>query len=470
MCNCETWCPGVGGCSIWSVIRIFQLLVIGAAFLAFTARGAEEKPYDPLIYAKGAGQWILSLSKTRNGALTWPVNDTDRKEPTFDLYSGMPGGILLVAELGKEDPAGPFRQAVPASVAGLESLRIADAWGVKKGNKVEVPSGLYSGIAGVGWLYLELYRITGEQVYREKAQSAVAQLLARQINLEGSALWDDSNDIMSGAAGTGLFLLRAAEDLKVERCLTMAKRAGNYLISQATTTPTGLKWRINESTPQLYPNFSHGTAGVAYFLLRLSEATGEVSYLQAGLGGIQEMEAIAEVETKGNSCKWYHHEGDGEDLWYVGWCHGPAGTARLFYQFSKLNKLPRWSKWVERSANWLIASGIPNPAKAINGYWNESICCGTAGVADFLLDLYRTTGRKEYLQAAEKMAAHLVQAATSSGGGYCWIQAEHRTMADKKDAQTGYAQGAAGFGLFFLKLSRAQRGVPIGWRLPDNPF
>jgi hypothetical protein len=40
----------------------------------------------------------------------------------------------------------------------------------------------------------------------------------------------------------------------------------------------------------------------------------------------------------------------------------------------------------------------------------------------------------------------------------------------KKDAQTGYAQGAAGIGLFFLKLSRAQRGVPVGWHLPDSPF
>lgn len=450
--------------------RGLQSLLIGGVLLAFTATWAEEKPYDPLVYAKGAGRWILSLSKNRDGALTWPVNDSDRKEPAFDLYSGMPGGILLLAELGKEDPAGPLRQAVQASVAGLESLKIADAWRVRKGDKVEIPSGLYTGIAGIGWLYLELYRITGEQVYRDKAQAVTAQLLARQVTEDGSYLLDDSNDIISGAAGTGLFLLRAAEDLKMQRCLTMAGRAGNYLISQAISTPTGLKWKINESIPTLYPNFSHGTAGVAYFLLRLYEVTGDRRFIMAGLAGAQEMEVIAEIQGKGKSCTWYHHEGDGEDLWYVGWCHGPAGTARLFYELWKVNKLARWLTWVDRSANWLIASGIPNPPKPINGYWNESICCGTAGVADFLLDLYRTTGKKEYLQAAEKMAAHLVQAASSSGQGYRWIQAEHRTAPDKKDAQTGYAQGAAGFGLFFLKLSRAQRGVPTGWRLPDNPF
>lgn len=320
------------------MIRIFQLLLIGAAFLAFTAHGADERSFDPLVYAKGAGQWILSLAKNQNGALTWPVNDSDRKESAFDLYSGMPGGILLLAELGKDDPAGPFRQAVPASVAGLESLRIADAWGVRKGDKVVVPPGLYTGIAGVGWLYLELYRITGEQVYRQKAQLVVSQLLARDATLEGSALWDDSNDIISGAAGTGLFLLRAAEELKEPRGVDLAKRVGYYLVSQAISSPTGLKWKMSESTPQLYPNFAHGTAGIAYFFLRLYEVTRDRSFFMAALAGVQELESTAELDAKGNSCKWYHHEGDGEDLWYVGWCHGPAGTARCFMSYRRCSR------------------------------------------------------------------------------------------------------------------------------------
>ncbi len=429
----------------------------------------EDKPPDALAYARGAGQWILSVAKSQDGALTWPVNDTDRKDPAFDLYSGMPGGILLLAELSKEDPAGPFRKAFEAGVNGFESIRIGDAWGTRKGNELKIPVGLYSGISGIGWLYLELFRITGEVVYRGKAQLVVSQLLARQ-SLQGGALWDESNDIVSGAAGIGLLLIRAAEDLKEPRYLSMATRAGNYLVSQAISTPTGFQWKISDSDSKVYPNFAHGTAGVAYFLLRLSEVTGDQRFFYSGLSGAAELESIAEVREKGKTCAWYHHQGDGEDLWYAGWCHGPAGTARLFYELSKVNKLPRWSKWVECSANWLIASGIPEPAKPISGYWNEGMCCGTAGIGDFFLDLYRTSGKKEYLQAAQRMAAHLAKAAIASGQGYRWIQAENRSMPEKKDAQTGYAQGAAGIGLFFLKLSRAERGVPTGWRLPDNPF
>jgi lantibiotic modifying enzyme len=448
---------------------VFPLVVVGLLLAPVPCKG-EEKTLDALDYARGAGLWILSLAKSEAGRLTWPVNDTGRKESAFDLYSGMPGGILLLAELGREDPAGPFQKAVPACVAGLESLRIADAWGIRNEGKVVVPSGLYSGIAGIGWLYMELYRITGEKACREKAQSIVSQLLVRQASVEGGSLWDDGKDIISGAAGTGLFLLRAAEELNAPRCLDLATRAGSYLVSQGIPTPTGLTWKSDESDPKLYPNFSRGTAGIAYFLLRLFEATKEDVFFTAALGGAANLESLAVTSGKGNSCAWYHHELDGEDLWYVGWGHGPAGTARLFYELSKVNRLPRWARWVNCSANWLIGTGIPNPPKPINGYWNEGICCGTAGVGDFFVDLYRVTGKREYLQVAERLASHLVAVASTSGQGYRWVQAENRAAPDKKDAQTGYAQGAAGIGLFFLKLSRAQRGVETGWRLPDNPF
>ncbi len=429
-------------------------------------------PLDPMKYARGAAQWILSLAKNQNGVMTWPVNDSDKKDPDFQLYSGMPGGILLLAELAKEDPAGPFRDALAASVAGLQSLQLDEkisVWGYRVDGKFQIPGGLYTGNAGVAWLYLELYHITGEKAYLDKARTVNLSLLRRIRNLEGRAIWDSSTDVISGAAGTGLYFLRAAADLKEPLCLEMAMLAGNFLILEAIQTPTGFKWKISPSVPGLYPNFSHGTAGVAYFLLRLYEATSQLRYFEAGFRGVREMQTIANV--KDNACAWYHHEDGGENLWYVGWCHGPAGTARLFFQLDRaLPKTRRGAEWVDRAAKWLLATGIPDPAKPIDGYWNEGICCGTAGVGEFLVDLYLNTKKREYLQGAEKMAAHLAKAAEPAGTGYRWVQAENRESPDKRDAQTGYAQGAAGIGLFFLKLSRAQRGVPVGWRLPDNPF
>jgi hypothetical protein len=488
--------------------RLLISILVTTAILSAFAVGAEE-PVDALHYAKGAANWILSIAKEQDGVLTWPVNDTDKKAPAFDLYYGMPGGILLLAELAKEDPLGPYAKALPASVNGLESLRVEVsipvagmkntrfegargwAWGTLEGSTLKTPSGLYSGLSGIAWLYLELYRSTGEPRYLDGARSAVETILDRGVLAIGPATWDNSTDIISGAAGIGLLLLRAAAVLKNPRCVPRAESAGTFLLNEAIQTPAGLKWKINAGASVVYPNFAHGTAGIAYFLVRLSDETGGLPFLNAALKGAAELQLDVEEDPKQTTCTWFHHEEDGENLWYVSWCHGPAGTARLFYALSqsKLSKaqkrltgLPparrqatkslseRPMDWVDCAANWLLNSGIPEPKKPINGYWNEGLCCGTAGVGEFFVDLYLATKKPEYLRAAERMAQHLAAAAVPAGSGYRWIQAEDRVSPQKKDAQTGYAQGAAGIGLFFLKLSRAQRGVPIGWHLPDNPF
>ncbi len=482
---------------IWSIVR--SLLPVPLAILVTSGRllGADQ-PLDPLQYARGAANWILSLSKIQDGKRTWPPDDGDKKTPAYDLYYGMPGGILLMAELAKEDPSGPFVKAVTESVAGLESLRTTvgkvQIWGSVEGNTVRIQSGLYTGISGIAWLYLELYRLTGDQHYLDEAKTAVAIVLGKNRLLEGTMAWDESTDIVSGAAGVGLLILRAAKDMKDPRLLKTARDAGDFLISQAIATPTGLKWKINASAAEEYPNFAHGTAGVAYFLLRLSQTESVRRFETAGVRGVFEVQACADIDQKRHTCAWYHHEGDGMDLFYAGWCHGPAGTARLFYQLSKMSpdeqeKLSQRARltppaigqysqspssramsWVDYAANWLLVSGIPEPKRPMKGYWNEGICCGTAGVGDFLLDLYQATGRKEYLEGAERMAAHLARVAEQVGSGYRWLQAEERLRPSVKDAQTGYAQGSAGIGLFFLKLSRVKRGLPVGWRLPDNPF
>jgi lantibiotic modifying enzyme len=367
-------------------------------------------------------------------------------------------------------------------------------WGTFEGGSLRIPLGLYNGLSGIAWLHLELYRLTGEARYLEGARSAVEIILDRGLFDSGSRVWENSTDIISGAAGTGLLLLRAASVLKNPRCLASAEAAGDFLIEESIQTPAGLKWKINVSADRVYPNFAHGTAGVAYFLSVLYQTTGRTRYLTAALEGARELQFNADENSRQKTCAWFHHEGDGEDLWYVGWCHGPAGTARLFYQLSRKyssslpynpdlileGKIPsslvnrtgndRPMAWVECAANWLLSSGIPEPRKPINGYWNEGICCGTAGVGEFFVDLYLATKKPDYLRAAERMALHLAKTAERVGSGYRWVQAEDRASPQKKDAQTGYAQGCAGIGLFFLKLSRAQRGNPIGWRLPDNPF
>ena len=125
--------------------------------------------------------------------------------------------------------------------------------------------------------------------------------------------------------------------------------------------------------------------------------------------------------------------------------------------------------WVQKSANGVLTSGIPE--QRTPGFWNNvSQCCGSAGVAQFMLDLHGVTRDPRYLAFAEKMTADLLARATRDDKGTRWVQAEHRVGPEQLVAQTGYMQGAAGIGMWLLRLDAQQRKRAPFVRFPDSPW
>jgi lantibiotic modifying enzyme len=215
------------------------------------------------------------------------------------------------------------------------------------------------------------------------------------------------------------------------------------------------------------PNFSHGTAGIAYFLATVYQETKDRRFLDAALAGARYLQAVA--KTEGDVCLIFHNEPDGKDLYYLGWCHGPVGTARLFYRLYQATGDHAWMDWVERSARGIMKSGIPE--KQTPGFWNNvSQCCGSAGVAEFFLSLYQVTHEKSYLDFSKHVAAQLMTKARRDTAGMRWIQAEHRVKPELLVAQTGYMQGAAGIGMLLFHLDALQKGRRPAIRFPDSPF
>ena len=157
------------------------------------------------------------------------------------------------------------------------------------------------------------------------------------------------------------------------------------------------------------------------------------------------------------------------DLFYLGWCHGPVGTSRLWYQLAKTTNDKAWMDWVFKSARALQTSGIPESPTP--GFWNNvSQCCGSAGVAQFFLDLYTITKDATYLQFSKKMSADLLARGTRDEKGLRWVQAEHRVRPELLIAQTGYMQGAAGIGMWLLRLDAAEQNRPAFVKFPDSPW
>jgi hypothetical protein len=50
------------------------------------------------------------------------------------------------------------------------------------------------------------------------------------------------------------------------------------------------------------------------------------------------------------------------------------------------------------------------------------------------------------------------------------VQAEHRVQPQLLVAQTGYMQGAAGIGMWLLRLDAGERGGTPFVRFPDSPW
>ena len=436
-------------------MKALATCALAALFSFQPAVNAAPRPH--LAIAQDAAQWLRATAIRTPHGLTWPP-DPGAPRAALDLYSGSAGVVLFFLELhhATGNPAD-----LATATAGADHL-------VATLDDVREP-GLYTGLAGIGFVLGEAARATGSARYRATAQRVVARLAA-QADARGAGVeWNDTTDVIAGAAGIGLFLLDAARTLDTPAARDLAARAGRRLIERGRTEPVGTSWPMDGRSTQRYPNFSHGTAGIAYFLATLHRETGDRAFLDAALSGARYLQSIA--HTEGDVCLVFHHEPDAEGrrLHYLGWCHGPAGTARLWHRLWQITDDPTWREWTARSARGLQASGIPE--REAPGFWrNAGQCCGAAGVAEFALAWHRVTGDAAALAFARRLSAHILATATRDASGTRWIHAEHRTRPGEVAAQTGWMQGAAGLGAWFLHLDAFERGVTPPRALPDSPF
>jgi len=408
--------------------------------------------------AEAAARWIGTGKLVADHGITWWADPAAPDSTGLTLYHDSPGVVLFLLEL---------HNATGKTVYLDEACAGADHIVQRLESETEIPPGLYTGIAGLVFCLEEVYRASGRGEYRAAAQRGLLRLHAGAEEVGAGVAWNTSTDIISGTAGIGLTFLYAAAAISESRHLELAAAAGYRLLELGQSDSGGTKWPMSPDYPRLMPNFSHGTAGVCYFLVSLYQHTGEPAFLDAALAGARYLHAIA--KTDGDVCLIFHHEPDGSDLYYLSWCHGPVGTARLFYRLATATGDDEWLDWVARGARGILRSGIPESRTP--GFWNNvSQCCGDAGVGEFFVSLHRVTGNSEYLDMAWRVRDSLLTRASEGSDGISWPQAEHRTRPGLIAAQTGFMQGAAGMATFLVHLDELERGKHPAIALPDSPF
>jgi uncharacterized protein YyaL (SSP411 family) len=91
-------------------------------------------------------------------------------------------------------------------------------------------------------------------------------------------------------------------------------------------------------------------------------------------------------------------------------------------------------------------------------------------VAEFFLSLFHVTEKPEYLDFVKELTKQIIDKAIRDDSGMRWVHAEHRSRPDFLQAQTNLMQGAAGIGLWLLRLREFERGQKPLVVMPDNPF
>lgn len=433
-----------------------------------------------LEVAEAAARWIRSTAQETAHGLVWlPEPDHPERRTTLTppatLYSGSAGIVLFLLELAAAtgDPAYLDEARRGADQLAATWREVLDAPPFLPLDNAHFDFAM--GLAGTAFTLEYAWRAAGVAAHREAALAITGEIVAAARPVGAGVTWTGGPTVGLGDGSIVLYLLWAARAFGDDALLDLARRAGERTLELARPDPRGgLRW----ASPSLeafgappgaaMPNFELGTAGVAFVLARLHAATGDPRFLAAARAGAAHIQALATV--RGDAALLHYREPDHTDLYYLGYCHGPVGTARLFYELGRITGEPDYRDWTARFARGIVASGVPEHQTP--GLWNVVCqCCGTAGIADFFVSLWAATGRDDYLAFARRVADQTRSRATDlDGKGARWYQAWTRTQPWAVAAETGYMIGAAGVGAAYLHLHLAQRGRYAAILFPDNPF
>ena len=368
----------------------------------------------------GAEQALAAGIVTRLAAMA-----VTRAEPS--LYDGLAGDITALKLLA------PGRERV--ALARLAELMTPDGW----------PSTL-----GI----------------EPESEAPVTDLVGGTAGVVLAAIWAGGQD----AAGEDAVAAAAGEDAVAAAALAadVAVVGGEALLRAADQAEGGLDWGMRPGSPSRYPNYSHGTAGVATALAIAGAALGRADFITAARDGARHLLALGSLTDDGFTIPHTlpYSRRDVEPVTYT-WCHGPAGTSQLFAALAHagVDQVAghEVTRLREQCLKAILASGVPRRLRP--GFWdNDGRCCGTAGVGDVLLDAAQDCADPDQasrlLEAARTMADALVERAIRGQAGACWRFTEHRQDPPLLPAGTSWMQGAAGIAAFLLRLTRVLRDGP----------
>ncbi|MEU5693402.1 class III lanthionine synthetase LanKC [Actinosynnema sp. NPDC020468] len=227
----------------------------------------------------------------------------------------------------------------------------------------EYPDGLMNGLAGIAWAADAL------------GLRAEARELLAQANLRGPEVGDHT--YYYGLSGLGMTNLHFHLRDRDPGHLAAARECARVLCDTARHEGEHTYWLNDFATDEPLTGLGFGQAGVAMFLLRLHQVTGDESYLRLGRRALA-WELTNVVPLDGDLVM-FRHENTLEPYVEV----GSAGVAKVLLRYGDLEPAHA------------ILRGLDVGCSVLAGYGY-----GLSGVADTLLDAAEITGDASYRATA----------------------------------------------------------------------
>jgi type 2 lantibiotic biosynthesis protein LanM len=342
----------------------------------------------------------------------------------YEFYGGTSGVALFLAAAEHFAPGSGYGELALAALRPLQSAlerrtdRLTEMMGI----------GGAAGLGSVAYSLLHVSRLLDESALLDDARR-VTDLITEDVIASDRAL-----DVIGGAAGAILSLTALYEVRPDRRLLEQAIACGEHLLEARTETDAGLRAWVTDEGRRI-TGFSHGTAGIAYSLLRLYGHTRDSRFLEAAKEAI----AFEDTQYSPENRNWVDFKEPGELAYQWQWCHGAPGIGLARVGGLDVLDTGQVREDIDLAVQTTMEFGVQGV---------DHPCCGNVGRAELLLSAGRRLARPELEEEARTNAWRVVSRAERSGGFIL------HPMLPREVYNPGFFQGTAGIGYELLRMAR----------------
>ncbi len=430
----------------------FQVTLIRQAFFARKMKPHDEVPLlrkesvlsqsavsdvELLSHAESIASDILKHAfRNEDGSLGWIALEPDPGMILFQLkvlsdslYTGNGGIALFFAALYKATQKQQWKIEALNALKRLRKIVHSDS------KKWILPTYGIGGMSGIGGILYVLHYVG--KLLDEPALAYDIRLLLDCVE-KRHIQNDKSYDILTGSAGFLLTLLSIYSHTRDTQALSLAKICGDHLCQSIRKMDGGAIAWGSDIQPTL--GFSHGTSGIAFALLKLSEHLKDANLLSVVKG--------AHIYER----KFFSSEhGTWADLrenpphYSAIWCHGASGIG-----LARLASIPLLKdQQVQRD----VELAIKTTQKDLSTQ-NCHLCCGVFGRLEFLIEASRKLTQPNLEQQVRQTMREFFPEKEIDN-----TEIALNTLFDKFYCP-GFMTGMAGIGYTLLRLQDQKHALP----------